>query len=82
MTFCGEGCGNAAMIGQKFNRLTVVAFDHKRRGYRYFRCVCTCGSETIVRADHLHDATTRSCGCLRRETWAEFRSWQQAGGPK
>jgi hypothetical protein len=41
------------VIGQTFNRLTVIAFDRKQRGYKYYRCRCTCGSETVVREDHL-----------------------------
>jgi hypothetical protein len=47
------------MIGQTFNRLCVVAFDRKQRGYKYYRCRCTCGAETTVREDHLRDGTTR-----------------------
>jgi hypothetical protein len=72
---------DGAMIGQVFNRLTVLAFERKRRGYRHWLCRCTCGAETTVREDHLRDGSTRSCGCLRRSTWAEFRQWQRAGRP-
>jgi hypothetical protein len=70
------------LIGQVFNRLTVIAFVRKRRGYRYWECRCTCGADAVVvREDHLRSGDTKSCGYLRAETWAAFRKWQQAGGP-
>jgi hypothetical protein len=71
------------MIGQRFSRLTVTARAEKKpyRGHAYFCCRCTCGSEVTVREDHLRSGSTKSCGCLRAETWAAFRQWQRAGGP-
>jgi hypothetical protein len=79
-SYCGRVAEMLWMIGQAFSRLVVIAFERKKRGYRHWRCRCTCGSETTVREDHLRDGSTRSCGCLRRSTWAEFRLWQRSGG--
>jgi hypothetical protein len=57
------------LTGKNFGRLTVLAF-HERRGSRadvYWRCVCVCGNEAVVRAGHLRSGATQSCGCLSRE---------------
>jgi hypothetical protein len=53
------------MIGQEFERLTVVEYagmDSHRRSL--WKCLCVCGNEKIIRRDHLLDRHTQSCGCL------------------
>ena len=59
--------------GEKFNRLTVIAFHHiktyiKLNGnndYRdYYLCKCDCGTLTIVDKNSLKTGNTKSCGCL------------------
>jgi hypothetical protein len=74
-----------AMIGQTFSRLTITARAEKKpyHGHAYYVCRCSCGkaTEKVVREDHLLSGSTKSCGCLRRETWSAFRMWQRAGGP-
>jgi hypothetical protein len=75
--------------GQRFGRLTVVAF-HERRYVAggtsiFWRCRCDCGNETIVAARHLSRGHTQSCGCLGRELarTAHFRhgeSGARSGG--
>lgn len=53
------------LIGQKFNKLTVIEFVEKDAQYRkYYKCKCDCGNETIVRLDKLRSGHTKSCGCL------------------
>ncbi len=59
-------------VGQRFGRLLVVGrapIDEnlKNRGARWL-CVCDCGAEAIVRADRLRASSSRSCGCLSRDT--------------
>ena len=57
------------LTGQRFGRWTVLAI-HPERYRRYhvlWRCQCDCGAERVVRADHLGQGTSRSCGCLCRE---------------
>ena len=62
------------ITGNKYGRLTVVAFDHIG-DYRqsYWKCKCDCGNEVIVRkSDLVYDySSTRSCGCLRIECSTE-----------
>ncbi len=64
--------GINAMIGQVFNRLTVLELSHRtlrKKGYRYFvKCRCNCGTEKIVDAEEIKYNGTKSCGCLDRES--------------
>ena len=71
-----------------YSRLTVLEFDHSDSLYRRFwRCRCSCGTITVVNGRSLRGGTTRSCGCLQRETASargthylsntpEYRIWQ------
>ena len=54
-------------IGNTYGRLTVIAFDHKRKGHIYYKCACECGCVTVAEAYSLRKGRTKSCGCLRRE---------------
>jgi hypothetical protein len=50
----------------RFGLLTVLGIDPNNRRYRL--CRCDCGTEKLVRIDHLNSGKTISCGCesLRR----------------
>jgi hypothetical protein len=54
------------LTGQTFSRLLVlnyvVGFNES-----YWRCMCVCGRETIVRARSLKSGLSQSCGCLRAD---------------
>lgn len=54
------------LTGQRFGRLLVVGYSHSK-GHAYWKCMCDCGIEKVVRASHLKDGTTVSCGCHGRE---------------
>lgn len=59
---------------QTFGRLTA----HMYVGKRQWQCHCECGNTLIVRADHLKDGATLSCGCLRTAedlTGRRFGAW-------
>jgi hypothetical protein len=52
--------------GTVFGRLTVL--DDVARSTDPARCLCECGTETLIKkAPTLKAARSRSCGCLRRE---------------
>ena len=51
------------MIGQKFNRLTVVRHVDKT----LWECHCDCGATKVVSQKHLIKGNVKSCGCYRRE---------------
>ena len=52
-------------IGDKFNKLTIIAESPKRaaNGGKYWLCQCDCGNIKEIRADHLKNGHTQSCGC-------------------
>lgn len=56
------------IIGQKFNRLTVIEFSHidKWRG-ACWKCLCDCGNETVLQWSALKSGGTKSCGCVQKE---------------
>lgn len=55
------------LVGKKFGRLTVLSFDRSEGGYSFWRCICECGNEKVVRAGNLRQGTVKSCGCLAKE---------------
>lgn len=53
------------LVGQKFNRLTVLEFAGKSNQNRVlFKCKCDCGSIVTVQSNHLISGEAKSCGCL------------------
>jgi hypothetical protein len=52
------------IAGQRFGRLVVIKKEEKS----YYLCRCDCGKEKVIRADHLRNGKTKSCGCLNDET--------------
>lgn len=54
-----------ARPGARFDALTVVLITETRRG-RTCLCRCDCGQERVVKAHHLIQRRTSSCGCRNR----------------
>lgn len=54
------------LTGQKFGHLTVVEMLYRYNGGRrtYCKCLCDCGNEHIIGADHLQKRKNASCGCM------------------
>lgn len=56
------------LVGQKFGRLTVIAFARIGKRWRArWICRCDCGKEIEVDGSSLKQGNTRSCGCLKAE---------------
>lgn len=60
------------LTGQKFGRLVVLEKVAKpetvgKYYHAHWRCRCDCGSERVVRANHLTSGETVSCGCYGKE---------------
>lgn len=56
------------LAGQVFGRLTAISIISKdRHGCSLWRCECSCGGTSVVRASNLRQGVTNSCGCLRIE---------------
>jgi hypothetical protein len=61
--------GNHFTPGTRFGRLTVIKeVIQKRKGYRWYLCKCDCGKRATVSNAGLVSGSTKSCGCLYRET--------------
>lgn len=52
--------------GRKFFRLTAIERVRRNRT-TFYRCLCACGTEKLVRSQSLLNGDTRSCGCLRSD---------------
>jgi hypothetical protein len=75
------------LTDRKFDRWAVIERAHTRLGKVRWLCVCECGEQRTVAATSLLQGTSRSCGCLKRETgpWnrrhgesrysAEYEAW-------
>lgn len=59
------------LIGKRFGRLEVTAYEGKRGGMHHWKCVCDCGRETVVGQTLLQTGKTRSCGCLQAAVYKE-----------
>jgi hypothetical protein len=63
-----NGAANAIdLTGKRFGKLLVIArtAGNTRQG-AFWRCLCDCGGETIVKSSHLRRGHTTSCGCMQR----------------
>jgi len=58
----------AELVGQTFNRLTVLArSENDKHGNRRWECKCECGEVTHVLSRQLFSGHTKSCGCFNRD---------------
>lgn len=59
------------LTGKQFGMLTVLNLDHKLKQGRHVRvkwkCLCKCGTLSIVVSDNLVGGHTKSCGCFKVE---------------
>lgn len=63
------------LIGQKFGRLTVLAKSENRAGVRkkiMWICQCECGEIKEITGESLKSGTTKSCGCIYKETRSQI----------
>lgn len=58
-------------IGDKYGRLTVISRTVSPDNNSRWLCHCDCGNEAVVRGTTLRYGTSKSCGCLRKETTIE-----------
>jgi hypothetical protein len=54
------------LTGKVFGKLTVFGYSHSNK-YAYWKCLCECGKESIVRSSHLLTGAIKTCGC----SWSE-----------
>jgi len=56
------------LSGMKFDRLKVICRTKTEKGRVFWLCQCKCGNVKEVSGKELTRGTTKSCGCLRKET--------------
>ncbi len=63
---CQKGRKIEDLVGQKFNKLTVIQKieNKKQAGHTLWLCKCDCGKEVEVAGIHLKSGHTASCGCI------------------
>jgi hypothetical protein len=65
------------LLGQTFNRLTVIDGPIIKNKKTYWVCKCACGNIKEVRADQLKSGTTKSCGCYKNDIFIENNKLRQ-----
>lgn len=60
------------LTGKEFGRLRVKEFVRSENGNAVWECVCVCGNEKEVLAQHLKRGHVQSCGCLAKENGREY----------
>ena len=50
------------------SRVHVIKQSGKNHGHITWLCQCTCGKQFITIGNYLRNGTTKSCGCLRKES--------------
>lgn len=55
------------IIGEKYGRLTVIAYDGKDGEHVMVKCKCDCGNYIRTRRSRVISGHTKSCGCYRRD---------------
>lgn len=60
------------LIGQRFSKLTVVAFNGIHNHKALWLCRCDCGNEIVASTGVLRSNHRTSCGCLmKKHTWSK-----------
>lgn len=58
--------------GNKYGKLTVLYPAYSRNNNVWWHCKCDCGNETDVMAYALRSGHTRSCGCLKEQSYGSY----------
>jgi hypothetical protein len=65
----------ANLVGQRFGSLVVVERKGSdARGQAVWRCACDCGGKSFPVSASLLGGNSKSCGCTRKERYAEANS--------
>jgi hypothetical protein len=60
------------LVGNKYGKLTVIAFAGVRNERTTWKCLCECGNEVVVERNNLRaSGHTQSCGCYRERRVVE-----------
>jgi len=57
------------LANKRFGRLIAIQVSGRLHRSVAWLCVCDCGKQCRVTGSNLRKGATRSCGCLRKETY-------------
>ena len=60
------------LVGARYGRLVVLSSLPAKGGHYSWLCRCDCGVEKPIRAEHLLNGKSQSCGCRQREDVAQW----------
>ena len=55
------------LTGKRYGRIVVKSIFETNKKHIYWNCICDCGTEKIIRSDHLTRGIIVSCGCYQKE---------------
>ena len=55
------------LTGKIFGRLLVKEFFYNKERINYWKCICACGREKIIKTQSLVEGRSKSCGCSHRK---------------
>lgn len=72
------------LSGMKFGKLTVICLDHIyitpcKQKIAYWKCICDCGNEKVVRGTSLKSGYAISCGCYKKDILSKIKSENLTG---
>lgn len=77
------GICDESIIGKKINNLTVLERDFSFLGEKArsrYRCICDCGSYCIKSGPMLRSGRSKSCGCLLKKNYKNFKKKEKDNG--
>lgn len=61
------------ILNQRFTKLVIQKYSHRRDGNIYYKCQCDCGKiKTLERSDILFKRV-KSCGCLKKSKYKYYK---------
>lgn len=69
------------LVGQKFNKLTVVGFlGTNKKDMGIWECKCDCGNTTTALTYRLKNGGKKSCGCLNKRNDSNWTGYGEISG--
>jgi hypothetical protein len=62
------------LTGKVFGKLTVIERIKNNKKGIYWKCLCSCGKETVTRGDRLVKGRVISCGCYKKEVASKTKT--------
>lgn len=80
-----QGRPTQNLQGMTFDLLRVISFEEMRgtdgNQHAYWRCLCKCGRENVVRGSALTSGKAKSCGCYRSTSIRQYNTGRRNPDP-